>query len=257
MVTEGGLDVRSSSDSVTIEGYASTFNQPYDMGWYTETVASGAFSRPLGRNPDVRFLINHDGLPLARTTSRTLDLAQDTNGLHFRATCDASDPDVQRVAPKMIRGDLNEMSFAFGVVEDEWSEDYSQRTLRALNLDNGDVSLVTYPANPNATASMRSRVLATAGPEQLRTIYRSLVEGGDRMGALTPQMRSMLEDLTIEDAAADVMFNALAELVTAPAADEPEVEDNTDDTDEAAEQERQIVIENELRRARVRLELLK
>ena len=108
MVTEGDLEIRTAGTSITIEGHASTFNQPYNMGWYTETVAPGAFARTLGRNPDVTLLVNHDGLPLARTGSGTLELAEDESGLYTRATLDASDPDVKRLVPKMARGDLLE-----------------------------------------------------------------------------------------------------------------------------------------------------
>ena len=171
MVTDGDLEVRTAGGTITIEGHASTFNQPYSMGWYTETVAPGAFARTLGRNPDVTLLVNHDGLPLARTGSGTLELAEDESGLYTRATLDASDPDVKRLVPKMARGDLNKMSFAFGLTDggDEWSEDYTSRTMRHLNLDGGDVSVVTHPANPNATVSMRSRMLED--PEKLRSIY--------------------------------------------------------------------------------------
>jgi hypothetical protein len=180
-------------------------------------------------------------------TSRTLDLSQDESGLYFRSNLDPNDPDVQRIAPKMERGDLTEMSFAFSVVEDEWSEDYQSRTLRALNLDGGDVSIVTYPANPNALVSMRSKMLASAGPEKLRMVYRSLVEGGDPKAGLSPQLRSLLEDLTVEDETAEVTFTALTELVNAPA------EVRSDD-DEEAERKR-AALENELRR--MRLEILK
>lgn len=239
-VTAAGLEVRSSSDSVTVEGYASTFNQPYDMGWYQETVAPGAFSRTLGRNPDVRLLVNHDGLPLARTTSRTLEIAQDSTGLHMRSTLDAKDPDVKRLVPKMQRGDLNEMSFAFGVIEDEWSDDHEARTLRALNLDGGDVSIVTYPANPNATIQLRSRVLE-AGPDKLRALHRNLVDGPKT--DLAVQLRALLENLAVED---DANLAALAGI-----ADWPIVEPDPD------EAERSLAVELELRRRRIAIERLR
>jgi len=150
-----GLELREASDAITLTGYASTFDQPYDMGWYTETVAPGAFSRTLGTNPDVRLLINHGDLPLARTASGTLTLDTDAKGLRVSANLDPSDPDVARIAPKMRRGDLNQMSFGFRTNEDEWSKDMSQRTMRVLDLADGDVSVVTYPANTGAMASIR------------------------------------------------------------------------------------------------------
>jgi HK97 family phage prohead protease len=150
------LEFREDSGGLTLAGYASTFNQPYDMGWYTERVDPAAFKRTLGRKPDVRLLINHDGLPLARTSSGTLTLDTDERGLRVSAELDPSDPDVARLAPKMQRGDLNQMSFAFRVVSDVWENDMSKRTLRELDLNDGDVSIVTYPANKNATAGLRS-----------------------------------------------------------------------------------------------------
>lgn len=150
------LEVREDSEKLTLTGYASTFNQPYDMGWYTETVDPKAFQRTLGRKPDVRLLINHDGLPLARTTSGTLTLESDSRGLLVSASLDATDPDVQRLAPKMARGDMNQMSFGFRTISDVWENDMSKRTLRELDLNDGDVSVVTYPANPGTSAKIRS-----------------------------------------------------------------------------------------------------
>jgi HK97 family phage prohead protease len=164
------LEVRDDdSEGITLTGYASTFDDPYDMGWYTETVESGAFKRTLGRKPDVRLLLNHDGLPLARTTSKTLTLDTDSKGLRVSASLDPSDADVARMVPKMKRGDLNQMSFAFRVDSDMWEDDFSKRTLRELDLNNGDVSVVTYPANPNASAAIRA-----AGGAQVEAITSAL-----------------------------------------------------------------------------------
>jgi HK97 family phage prohead protease len=151
-----GLEVRESADVATLTGYASTFNQPYDMGWYTESVDPAAFRRTLAQNPDVRLLVNHAGLPLGRTTSGTLRLGTDDKGLTVSADLDLSDPDVASLVPKMKRGDLNQMSFAFRTIEDIWENDMSKRTMLALDLDDGDVSVVTYPANPGASAAIRS-----------------------------------------------------------------------------------------------------
>lgn len=151
-----GLEIREEADDLTLRGYASTFNQPYDMGWYTESVDADAFKRTLGQKPDVRLLINHDGLPLARTTSGTLTLSTDKTGLVAEARLDRNDPDVQALAPKMARGDLNEMSFGFRVLEDIWENDMTKRTLRQLDLNGGDVSVVTYPANPNTSVALRA-----------------------------------------------------------------------------------------------------
>jgi HK97 family phage prohead protease len=227
-ITTGQLEIRSTGNVHTIEGHASTFNQPYSMGWYTEIVAPGAFTRTLKNSPDVTLLINHEGLPLARTRSGTLELSEDKSGLYTRATLDASDPDVRRLVPKMARGDMDKMSFGFGMDPDdgdEWSDDSTTRTMRNLNLDGGDVSIVTHPANPNATAAMRSRMLQN--PDKLRALYR---KHGKRS-----EVRSLLEHLANGDTT-EASLIALSDLI--------DHRNSTRDTP------------TELRIARLRLELL-
>lgn len=156
------VEVREEADggAVTFAGYASVFNHDYEVydafGAFTERLAPGAFTRTLKENPDVMLLVNHQGLPLARTKSGTLRLSQDNVGLRVEAQLDASDPDVQAVLPKMRRGDVDEMSFAFRVNEQEWSSDYTDRTITEVNLSRGDVSIVSYGANPATVAALRA-----------------------------------------------------------------------------------------------------
>lgn len=152
-IRAGRIEIRSdsSSDDLVIEGYAATFETPYDVaggppyGW-SEVIAPGAFTKTLHERDDVRLLANHEGIPAARTKSGTLELAQDDIGLHVSATLDRSNPTVAELASALERGDLDEMSFAFSVVRQEWSPDYETR--RILEVKLYDVSLVTYPANP-------------------------------------------------------------------------------------------------------------
>lgn len=154
-----------------LEGYATTFNDPYDMGAFREQIHPAAFNKTLRTDKttgliaaDVRLLVDHEGQPLARTKSGTLTLIPDSTGLHARAILDPSDPDVQRLLPKMRRGDLDQMSFAFRVPEngDVWEDDYTMRTITEANLSGGDVSVVTYPANPNTSVSVRAEDLHAA-----------------------------------------------------------------------------------------------
>jgi HK97 family phage prohead protease len=219
------LEVRDDdADGITLTGYASTFDDPYDMGWYTETVESGAFKRTLGRKPDVRLLLNHGGLPLARTTSSTLTLDTDSKGLRVEANLDPTDPDVAGMVPKMKRGDLNQMSFAFRVDSDLWEDDFSKRTLRELDLNNGDVSVVTYPANPHAVAGLRS-----AGPaieaitSALRTLEERAASEEDVVSVLTRALGYFSAIDTIVDSAQE----ELADVLSIPNPDEdaaPETE---------------------------------
>lgn len=232
------FSVREDGDGGTwLEGYASTFNQPYDMGWYRETVAPGAFSRTLGRSPDVRLLINHDGLPLARTSSGTLQLEQDSIGLRVRARLDASDPDVSRLLPKMGRGDLGEMSFAFRIDGREgqaWNGDMTERTLKSLDLNNGDVSIVTYPANPHTSAALSMR----GGRPSMEAIASVLMEL-ERRAATPETMQSVLARVlgyfTSVDNIVDAAQAEIAQILDIPNPDE--VQDEAEDADEPGETE--------------------
>jgi len=166
-----GLEMRKTSAGLTLSGYASVFNVPYDVGWYTETVAPGSFSKTLADGADVQLLVNHEGLPLARTASKTLELTEDAKGLRVRATLDPEDPDVRRLAGKMDRGDLDEMSMGFWAKRQEWNDDYTERELQEIKLDRGDVSVVNFGANPaTAGIEIRSRELlqrlVTLNPEE-------------------------------------------------------------------------------------------
>lgn len=260
-VVSGGLEWRVESDSITAEGYASTFGQPYDMGWYTETVRSGAFTKTLSERPDVRFLINHDGLPLARTTAGNLDLSQDSTGLHTRARFNPADPDVQRLAVKVQDGNVDAMSIGFRMIREEWSEDYEQREMVELSLANGDVSAVTYPANPNTSFGVRMRSLAEANPEQMRAAYIALREerAGKTISAATRgQLVSLLESMdTVNDSVEtasdelDGMFDVLNELLGVEVTDDDAERAATAGTETRSGSDASVV------RARTKLALLR
>ena len=150
------MECRKADGQVTFRGLASSTDSPYDMGWYSETIRSGAFDETLARRPDVQLLINHEGLPLARTTNGSLTLEATERGLEFNATADDSDPDVARIANKVDSGLMDQCSFAFRVVRQTWDEDYTERQIKEVSLDRGDVSIVNYGANPNTNVSLRA-----------------------------------------------------------------------------------------------------
>jgi HK97 family phage prohead protease len=101
----------------------------------------------------VRLLINHEGTPLARTKSGTLKLSAAPD-LRAVAELDPANPKVQEIRSAMSRGDLDQMSIGFRVHKQDWNNDYTERTIREVELF--DVSVVTYPASPTTTASLRS-----------------------------------------------------------------------------------------------------
>jgi HK97 family phage prohead protease len=154
----GGIpaEIRVGSDGVKVSGYAAVFNQAADIGgMFREIIAPGAFAGAIGRD-DVVFLINHDGLPLARTRSGTLKLTEDGTGLRMETTLDATDPDVLSIVPKMQRGDLDKMSFAFRATKQVWDENTDPPTRTIMEAELFDVSIVTSPAYDGTSIAMRS-----------------------------------------------------------------------------------------------------
>jgi len=152
------VEIRENNEgefTYSFSGYASVFDKPYGVrdskGTYTETIKPGAFKKTLQEQDDVRFLINHDGIPLARSSSGTLKLEEDEYGLFVQADLDPNNPKVAEVASAMKRGDLNEMSFAFAAIRDDFSGE--KRDVQEVRLF--DVSVVTYPANSYAGATLR------------------------------------------------------------------------------------------------------
>lgn len=158
----------AEGDLINVTGYAAVFGDQAEIGplssWgWAEVVERGAFADALQRRDDVTFLINHSGLPLARTTSGTLTLVEDQRGLRVDTALDASDPDVQRILPKMKRGDLSKMSFAFLAEKETWDEtgDHAVRTIHSVQLF--DVSIVTDPAYEGTEIGLRSKAAALGG----------------------------------------------------------------------------------------------
>jgi len=146
-------------DKQVIEGHAAVFGvKSHDLG-FREIIQPGAFSDAV-MSDDVRFLLNHRGLPIARTKSGTLRLTEDTKGLAFRAELDPKDPDVQRLVPKVRRGDLSEMSFAFGVRDrandEKWYRENGEMVRSLLKVQLFDVSAVSFPAYPSTDLNARS-----------------------------------------------------------------------------------------------------
>ncbi|WP_158259878.1 HK97 family phage prohead protease [Phyllobacterium phragmitis] len=155
----GGLpaEIRAEEDTVKVSGYAAVFNQAADIGdYFREIIHPGAFRAAITRD-DVSFLINHAGLPLARSRSGkgTLVLSEDDHGLKIDTTLDAQDPDVMRIVPKMKRGDLDKMSFAFRATRQEWDETGEIPIRHVYELDLFDVSVVTDPAYSGTEIGLR------------------------------------------------------------------------------------------------------
>jgi|694.fasta_scaffold45135_5 HK97 family phage prohead protease len=181
------VEARQAEDgTMRLRGYAAVFNDASVPLPFKETIAPGAFRKTLSETPDVRLLINHEGLPLARTKNGTLTLSEDDRGLFMDAII--ADTTEGRDLYKLVeRGDVDQMSFAFRVIRQKWSEDRSTRTLTEVSLADGDVSVVTYPAYPTTTVEAR---------EALNHAMAALKEGRALDGESTLVINSILEKVS-------------------------------------------------------------
>ena len=179
---------RDDNDQPIFEGYATVYDVEYEVfggppyGW-TESIASGACDKSVRERDDVRLLVNHDsasafGVALARTKSKTLTLGSDTIGLRTEAPLDTANPVVAGLVSAMDRGDIDEMSFAFRVIRQEWNEEYTERTIREVRIV--DVAAVTFPANPAALAQLRGEELTDPEP------------AAERIGMTAAQARAIM-----------------------------------------------------------------
>jgi HK97 family phage prohead protease len=177
----GGTNVRFTGyASVTCSG-KSDQSHTYEMadwiGDYQEGIVRGAFTKTLAGGADVAFLVNHGGVTMARTKAGTLTLSEDSTGLYSEATLNPTRTDVQILRAAIEDGALDEMSFAFRVVREDWSyfEDngvVDRRWITEVNLDKGDVFPCNYGANEHTSGllAIRNKVLGPAAnhPEPRR-----------------------------------------------------------------------------------------
>lgn len=201
-VAVSDFEVRTEGDELVLDGYASIFESPYDVfggpgrGGWTEIVDRKAFDASLAHKPDVHLLVNHEGLPLARTKSGTMDLATDRKGLRVIARLERNDPDVASLAPKLRRRDMDEMSFAFRTVRQEWNDDENERRLLEVNIHKGDVSVVNFGANDATSVQLRRlsdavALLADVDPEAALAELRGALD--NPLEALTEAQRTIGE----------------------------------------------------------------
>jgi HK97 family phage prohead protease len=157
-----GLEFRSSgsglkSYEVEISGQASRYERFYDVsdkfGSFRERVMRGAAKDVLARGADIRLLIDHQGMALARTTTETLKVTEDDLGLNFTAVIDRRQRLANDLAIAVERGDMRECSIGFVVGSDEWSHDWSTRSILSF-AELLDVSVVGFPANSATSVSI-------------------------------------------------------------------------------------------------------
>jgi len=156
------FETRDEGDNQYIEGYFSVFNSIYEIGeGMTESIAPGAFTETL--SDDIRCLTDHDTrLVLGRTSAHTFELRQDEHGLWGRVLINRNDQDALNTKARVDRGDVNQASFGFDILEEEtdFREDGSVHwTIKKVKLY--ECSVVTFPAYKETNLSSRKEEKAT------------------------------------------------------------------------------------------------
>ena len=170
---EAGWEIRQDGNgTVGLRGYAAMFDSPS----HGEVIRSSAFTKTLAERADVRLLVNHDGVPIARTKSGTLHLSVDERGLYMEApNLDLSNPTVAELVSAMGRGDIDQCSFAFIPVRENYDSETKMREVLECKLM--DVSVVTYPWYESTSV-------------ELNSLEQALAEV--RSGAVTPEAREVI-----------------------------------------------------------------
>lgn len=162
------MEVRAAESTdeskMIVEGYATTFNQPYTLYEdryckFVEQIAPIAFDEC--DMSDVIMQYDHEGRVFARNKNGTLSLSVDSIGL--KVTADLGGTDAGRRLYQEIKGGYTDkMSFAFKVEEDkkEYTKDHDKqfvtctRTITKIS-KLYDVSAVSIPANDMTSISAR------------------------------------------------------------------------------------------------------
>lgn len=155
------MQMEANTESTTVEGYATTFNQPYrlyavDGVDVYEQVAPTAFEET--DMNDVIMQYDHAGRVFARLSNGTLHLTTDEHGL--RVSADLGGTEIGRQLYEEIKGGYtNKMSFGF-TVTDSVVEEFDRGYIRTINRIGKlyDVSAVSLPANDYTEISAKRNI---------------------------------------------------------------------------------------------------
>lgn len=169
--------VEDEEQPFVVEGYATTYDDPYTLFEYDGIKYQEKISRDALAGADmgdVIFLYNHEGMVFARQSNGTLELSSDDRGLHVRADLSSTE-DSRRMYESIKAGLVTQMSWAFTINAEEYDERTHTRTISSVKKVY-DVSAVSIPANPNTDISARSYwdgVIAAEQEKRRRDLERA------------------------------------------------------------------------------------
>lgn len=137
-----------AADDAVLRGHAIVFDSlSGDVGGFFERIKPQAVDRMIAERTDLLGLWNHDSAkPIARASAGTLTYRKDRTGLAVEMipnmAVSYSRDAVESVRDRTVTG----MSFAFGVVEDEWRMESGHPVRDVLDMRVSEVSIVSFPA---------------------------------------------------------------------------------------------------------------
>jgi HK97 family phage prohead protease len=141
----------------SITGCAIVYNsRSEDLGGFVEIVSPGALAKTLAASR-IKLLFDHDsGHVLGSIQAKTLSLTDTERGLEFQ--CDPPETTwANDLLVSLNRGDINQCSFGFNVVNDKWEKVNGVMVRTLQEIDVFEISIVAFPAYPASSVSVRSK----------------------------------------------------------------------------------------------------
>lgn len=160
------MEVRALDENesqYTVEGYATTFEQPYELysepGYrFMEQVSRSAFDNT--DMSDVIMQFDHSGKVYARKSNGTLLVDPDEHGLKVKAYLGGTEGGRQ-LYEEIKGGYVTKMSFGFTVNSDQLAKEETENLMTITRTITGikklyDVSVVSLPANDTTAIYARN-----------------------------------------------------------------------------------------------------
>jgi len=193
-------------EQMIVEGYATTFNQPYHLyNTYNNVGAEVEVKEQIDRNAfdncdmsDVIFQYDHEGRVFARLSNKTMELTIDDKGLKVKAFLGGTQ--IGRNLYEEIKGGYTDkMSFGFVVADDgskiEAEGNNYLRTIYDIR-KLYDVSAVSIPANDFTSISARKQcdgVIAELETERAKAEEEARIKAEQRE-SLAKKLEALRKD---------------------------------------------------------------
>ena len=180
---------KENGENGVLVGHPVVYERQADIGgWFAEIIERGALD---GCDmTDVLFFVNHEQnkIPLARSRrnngNSTMTLRIDDAGLAMEARLDIENNQSARAVYSAVsRGDMDGMSFAFNVEDEEWEgldTDYPTRHIRKISKIY-EVSAVNEPAYDATDISARDKEALENAKRALENVRSKELDSSDEV----------------------------------------------------------------------------